>query len=56
MSPYKEMYSTVFNACTDALRQIETAQLHLAAAHSAIVAAQQKAEELFIAVGEEDTP
>ena len=56
MSPYKEMYTTVFNACTDALRQIEAAQLQLAEAHSAIVAAQQKAEELFIEAAEEDAP
>lgn len=56
MSPYKEMYTTVFNACTDALRQIEAAQLQLAEAHSAIVAAQQKAEELFMAADEQASP
>ena len=56
MSPYKEMYTTVFNACTDALRQIEAAQQQLAAAQSAMIAAQQKAEELFIEAAEEDAP
>ena len=46
MTDYRKMYSTLFNAITDALAQIEN-QNH-GDAKSTLIAAQQKAEEMYI--------
>ena len=46
MENYQKMYSTLFNAITDALAQIE--KQNYGDAKSALIAAQQKAEELYI--------
>ena len=44
MENYRKMYSTLFNAITDALAQIE----NHGDAKSTLIAAQQKAEEMYI--------
>ena len=46
MENYQKMYSTLFNAITDALAQIE--KQNYGVAKSALIAAQQKAEEMYI--------
>ena len=46
MENYQKMYSTLFNAITDALAQIENQ--NYGAAKSTLIAAQQKAEEMYI--------
>ncbi len=46
MENYQKMYSTLFNAITDALAQIE--KQNYGDAKSALIAAQQKAEEMYI--------
>ena len=46
MENYQKMYSTLFNAITDALAQIEN-QIY-GDAKSTLIAAQQKAEEMYI--------
>ena len=46
MENYQKMYSTLFNAITDALAQIE--KQNYGDAKSALIAAQQKAEDLYI--------
>ena len=46
MENYQKMYSTLFNAITDALAQIE--KQNYGDAKSALIAAQQKAEEIYI--------
>ena len=46
MENYQKMYSTLFNAITDALAQIE--KQNYDDAKSALIAAQQKAEEMYI--------
>ena len=46
MENYQKMYSTLFNAITDALAQIE--KQNYGDAKSALIAAQKKAEEMYI--------
>ena len=46
MENYQKMYSTLFNAITDALTQIENQ--NYGDARSTLIAAQQKAEEMYI--------
>ena len=46
MENYQKMYSTLFNAITDALAQIE--KQNYGDAKSALIAAQQKAEDMYI--------
>ena len=46
MENYQKMYSTLFNAITDSLDQIEKQKY--GDAKSALIAAQQKAEEMYI--------
>ena len=46
MANYEKMYSTLFNAITDALEQIE--QQNFGSAKDLLIAAQQKAEGLYI--------
>ena len=46
MANYEKMYSTLFNAITDALEQIE--QLNFGSAKDLLIAAQQQAEEIYI--------
>ena len=46
MTDYLKMYSTLFNAITDALAQIE--KQNYGDAKSTLIAAQQKAEEMYI--------
>ena len=46
MENYRKMYSTLFNAITDALAQIE--KQNYGDARTPLIAAQQKAEEMYI--------
>ena len=46
MENYQKMYSTLFNAITDALAQIENQ--NYCDAKDILISAQQKAEELYI--------
>ena len=46
MENYQKMYSTLFNAITDALAQIE--KQNYGDAKTTLIAAQQKAEEMYI--------
>ena len=46
MENYRKMYSTLFNAITDALAQIE--KRNYGDAKATLIAAQQKAEDLYI--------
>ena len=46
MENYRKMYSTLFNPITDALAQIE--KQNYGDAKSTLIAAQQKAEEMYI--------
>ena len=46
MTNYEKMYSSLFNAITDALEQIE--QQNFGSAKDLLIAAQQKAEEIYI--------
>ena len=46
MENYQKMYSTLFNAITDALAQIENQ--NYGDANSTLIAAQQQAEEMYI--------
>ena len=46
MTDYQKMYLILFNAITDALAQIE--KQNYGDAKSALIAAQQKAEDLYI--------
>ena len=46
MENYQKMYSTLFNAITDALAQIE--KQNYGDAKSTLIAAQQKAEAMYI--------
>ena len=48
MANYEKMYSTLFNAITDALEQIE--QQNFGSANDLLIAAQQQAEEIYITV------
>ena len=43
---YQKMYTTLFNAITDALSQIETQ--NYVDAKETLISAQQKAEEIYI--------
>ena len=46
MENYQKMYSTLFNAITDALEQMESQ--NYGNAKDTLIAAQQKAEEIYI--------
>ena len=46
MANYEKMYSSLFNAITDALEQIE--QQNSGSAKDLLIAAQQQAEEIYI--------
>ena len=46
MANYEKMYSTLFNAITDALEQLE--QQNFGSAKDLLIAAQQQSEEIYI--------
>ena len=46
MTDYQKMYTTLFNAVTDALEQMESQ--HYGDAKATLIAAQQKAEDIYI--------
>ena len=46
MENYQKMYTTLFNAITDALEQLE--QQNIGRARETLIAAQQQAEELYM--------
>ena len=46
MPDYQKLYTLLFNACTDALVQLE--QQNFGAAKQALIEAQQQAEEQYI--------
>lgn len=46
MPDYQKMYTTLFNAITDALEEIEKQNIGLA--REQLMAAQQKTEEIYI--------
>ena len=46
MPDYQKLYTTLFNAITDALQKIDT--LEVDEAQAILVQAQQKAEEMYI--------
>ena len=46
MPDYQKMYTTLFNAITDALEEIEKQNIGLA--KEQLMAAQQKTEEIYI--------
>lgn len=46
MINYQQLYVTLFNAITDALRKIDT--LEIAEAKQLLIQAQQKAEQLYL--------
>ena len=46
MTDYQKMYTTLFNAVTDALEQMESQ--NYGNAKDMLIAAQQKAEEIYI--------
>ena len=52
--PYQKMYTTLFNAITDALRLLEKGNSAEAAA--LLKRAQQSTEELYINAGESSSP
>ena len=47
MTDYQKMYTTLFNAVTDALEKMEAQ--NYGDARALLISAQQKAEELYIA-------
>ena len=51
MTDYQKMYTLLFNAITDALAQIE--KQNYGDAKSTLIAAQQKAEELYLSAEDE---
>lgn len=51
MEDYAKLYTLLFNAATDALEELE--RLNIGAAKERLRAAQQAAEELYVADGEE---
>ena len=53
MTDYLKMYLTLFNAITDALAQIE--KQNYGDAKSTLIAAQQKAEEMYITAQNQKT-
>ena len=46
MPDYQKMYTTLFNAITDALEEIQKQNIGLAQEH--LIAAQQQAEDIYI--------
>ena len=46
MPDYQKMYTTLFNAITDALEELEKQNVGLA--REMLIAAQQKTEEMYI--------
>ena len=50
MPDYQKMYTTLFNAITDAVEKIQ--QRNCAAAEKILIQAQQKTEELYISAEE----
>ena len=50
MPDYQKMYTTLFNAVTDAIEKIQ--QRSCAAAEKILIQAQQKTEELYISAEE----
>ncbi len=46
MTDYQKMYSTLFNAITDALEQMDAQ--NYGEAKKTLISAQQKAEEIYI--------
>ena len=46
MPDYQKLYTTLFNAITDALRELDA--LEIAKAKQCLVEAQQKTEELYM--------
>lgn len=51
---YQKMYTTMFNAVTDALEMIQAK--NYAAARETLIAAQQKAEDIYITWEETHPP
>ena len=52
MTDYQKMYTTLFNAITDALEELDRA--NFGAARRRLICAQRDAEELYLA-GEEES-
>lgn len=52
--PYQKMYTTLFNAITDALRMLEKG--NSAGAVALLKQAQQSTEEQYIEAGEQEPP
>ena len=52
MTDYQKLYTILFNAVTDAIAQLE--QFQPDNAHTILVRAQQKNEELYISSAEDD--
>ena len=50
MPDYQKMYTTLFNAITDAVEKIQ--QRNCAAAEKILIQAQQEAEDLYISAEE----
>jgi len=46
MTDYQKMYTTLFNAITDALEQME--KLNYGSAKDLLITAQQQAEEIYM--------
>ena len=53
MPDYKKMYTTMFNAATDALNELD--RLDIGRAKELLMQAQLKAEEEYLASGEKET-
>ena len=54
MLDYEKLYHLLFNAITDALETMESGELETA--RFLLIRAQQKAEELYLAAGDEPAP
>ena len=52
MQDYQKLYTTLFNACTDAVAELE--QMNFGTAKAILIRAQQQTEELYISAGEEE--
>lgn len=50
MQDYQKLYALLFNACTDAVEAME--QMNFGTAKDLLIAAQQQAEEQYIAAEE----
>ena len=51
MENYQTLYTLLFNACTDAVAELE--QMNFGTAKAILIRAQQQAEELYLSAGEQ---